>query len=300
MYGITNKKNYRTKERSCVECGKKFVVKHHGGTKQFCSYKCSNTYKWRYRERKIKPIQKKNCAVCSKEYTRNINFSDFQWSTNKYCSSKCSGEARKIKDGLTKAERFKLRKGTLTRGTPEWLEAIKAKTKAAMFRPDVQEKIRRPKGPMSEHGKIIRSDALVGMLPKNMAFSNNGSFPNVHRGEYECSKGSVYFRSKWEANYALFLDFLIKNGDIKNWEYEAETFFFEKIKLGTRSYRPDFKIYNSDGSVEYHEIKGYMDARSKTKLKRMGIYFPDVKLILVERAFYTDMLKKMKGTIKFY
>lgn len=145
---------------------------------------------------------------------------------------------------------------------------------------------------------VINSKDLAALLPKPL--TNNGSFHHVQQGDYECSKGLVFFRSKWEANYSLYLDFLIKNGDIKNWEYEAETFFFEKIKLGTRSYRPDFKIFNKDDSIEYHEIKGYMDSKSKTKLKRMKKYFPDVKLVLIENVFYMDMLKKLKGVIKFY
>lgn len=120
------------------------------------------------------------------------------------------------------------------------------------------------------------------------------------QGDYECSKGLQYFRSKWEANYALYLDWLIKQKQILNWEYEASTFFFDKIKLGTRSYRPDFQVFNNDGSIEYHEVKGYMDSKSKTKLKRMKKYFPNVKVVLIEQKFYLDLLKKMKGIIKFY
>lgn len=297
---FTKKSKWEERVRNCVECEKEFIPRSHGGTKQFCSYKCSNTYKWKTRERKVRKVITKMCVQCGKEYEKNQKYSLMQWNRNKFCSGKCSSESQKIKDGMTTAERYRIKKGRLKQGSPEWLEAIKARTKEAMFRPDVQAKIRQPKGPMSQEGKIIRSDALVGMLPKNMAFTNNGSFPNVLRGDYECSKGSVYFRSKWEANYALYLDFLIERCEISNWEYESETFFFEKIRLGTRSYRPDFKIFNNDETVEYHEVKGYMDSRSKTKLKRMGIYFPEVKLILIERRFYMDILKKLKGVIKFY
>lgn len=293
-------KGYLKRIVNCLECEKEFIPRSHGGTKQFCSYSCSNKHKWKTRERKQKRKLFKTCIVCKKEYEILDRYSLKQWSTKKYCSLKCSAEDRKIKDGMTTPERSRRKKGQIKQGSPGWLEAIKARTKDAMYRPDVQDKIRKPKGPMSEEGKIIRSDALVGLLPKNMAFSNNGSFPNVQRGEYECSKGSVYFRSKWEANYALYLDFLIKNKEIENWEFEPETFFFEKIKLGTRSYRPDFKVFNNDGTFEYHEVKGYMDARSKTKLKRMTKYFPNIKLILIERAFYMSLLMNLKGVINFY
>ena len=32
---------------------------------------------------------------------------------------------------------------------------------------------------------------------------NNGSFQHVQRGEYDINGKMIYFRSKWEANYAL-------------------------------------------------------------------------------------------------
>lgn len=147
---------------------------------------------------------------------------------------------------------------------------------------------------------VISSKDLAKMIPKNLKLSNNGSFANVQSGDYECSKGLVYFRSKWESNYALYLDFLVKNGYIKDWEYEVDNFFFDKIKMGTKSYRPDFKVWNKDGSFYYVEIKGYFDAKSKTKMKRMKKYFPHIKVELVEKAGYVDMMKKMSGLIKFY
>ena len=120
------------------------------------------------------------------------------------------------------------------------------------------------------------------------------------RGDYENSKGTMYFRSKWEANYALFLDFLIEKGEIKNWEYESDVFIFNQIQFGTRSYRPDFKVLNQDGSFEYHEVKGYMDSKSKTKLKRMTKYYPKVKIVLIDSDYYRDLNKKMGKILHFY
>jgi endogenous inhibitor of DNA gyrase (YacG/DUF329 family) len=276
-------KNLESKIKVCLTCGKEFIPLHHGGTKEYCSQRCSCISNLKLRKEIPKKTIIKKCNQCGNNYEKNPKASISQWNMNKFCSHKCSGENKKIKDGLTKNERHRRKTGATKMHSPEWLEKIKATTKEGMLKPEVKEKITKPRAPMSEEGKIIRSDALVGMLPKNLTFGN-GSFSNVQRGEYECSKGSVYFRSKWEANYALYLDFLIKNNEILNWEYEADVFFFEKIKLGTRSYRPDFKIFNSDGSIEYHEVKGYMDSRSKTKLKRMGIYYATVKYRLLQQT----------------
>ena len=75
---------------------------------------------------------------------------------------------------------------------------------------------------------------------------------------------------------------------------------FEAIKFGTRSYRPDFKIYNNNGTIEYHEVKGYMDAKSKTKIKRMAKYYPKIKLIIIDGPVYNDIKKKVGGILKFY
>jgi len=160
----------------------------------------------------------------------------------------------------------------------------------------VKEKLKTPKGLMSIRAKIKISNALAGKLPKNMMFgaSNEfGCYRNIQRGDYENSKGTMYFRSKWEANYALYLDFLVSKNLIKSWEYEADVFMFEEIKLGTRSYRPDFKVYTNDGYFEYHEVKGYMDNKSKTKLKRMRKYYPEIRLLLIDSDCYNDIKKKV-------
>ncbi len=210
------------------------------------------------------------------------------------------GQSKRIKDGMNKGERYRRRRGALKQGTPEWLERIRAKTTEAMYRPEINAKIRKSRSPMTIENRIKHSNALAGRLPKNMMFGSNGRYPNVQRGDYENSKGTMYFRSKWEANYALFLDFLVKQGEIKSWEYEVDVFIFEEIKFGTRSYRPDFKVFNHDDSFEYHEVKGYMDSKSKTKLRRMEKYYPEVKIVLIDSKYYGDLKKKMGKILNFY
>ena len=105
---------------------------------------------------------------------------------------------------------------------------------------------------------------------------------------------NLFLRSSWEANYARYLNFLQKAKIIKLWKYEAKTFEFENIKRGCRFYTPDFEIENIDGSIEYHEIKGYMDGRSATKLKRMRKNYPQVKLILIDAKRYKGIAEKAK------
>lgn len=107
-----------------------------------------------------------------------------------------------------------------------------------------------------------------------------------------------YFRSRWEANYARYLDFLKRNNQISDWEHEPDTFWFEEVKRGVRSYLPDFKVYNIDETHEYHEVKGWMDAKSKTKLKRMAKYHPSIKMVLIDGPVYKSIAKSARTLIK--
>lgn len=159
------------------------------------------------------------------------------------------------------------------------------------------QEIRAIKAPKS--GSVMTAAELQSHM-KGMKFGQNPMGGKFHSGHYETSKGPVYFRSKWEAQYAQYLDWLIKAKEILDWKYEADTFFFDGIKMGTNCYKPDFKIFNNDKSIEYHEIKGYMDAKSKTKLKRMKKYHPNVKVVLVERKQLDEIKRNLKGLIKFY
>jgi hypothetical protein len=248
---------------------------------------------------KIDKSEFKKCLECGKEFILSRRYSSFQKVGIKFCSLKCFGENKKIKDGMTKYERYARKKGQLKQGSPEWLERIRARTKEAMYRPDVNAKIRKSRGSMSLTNRIKISNALAGKLPKNMMFGAS-NHDHIQRGDYENSKGTMYFRSRWEANYALYLDFLVEQGEIEDWEYEPDVFMFEEVKLGTRSYRPDFKVFNRDGTFEYHEVKGYMDSKSKTKLRRMEKYYPEVKLILIDSDYYRDLKKKVGKMLNFY
>ncbi|MDR1849931.1 MAG: DUF1064 domain-containing protein [Zoogloeaceae bacterium] len=108
----------------------------------------------------------------------------------------------------------------------------------------------------------------------------------------------VYFRSKWEANYARYLEFLSVNGAIRAWEYEPDVFWFEGVKRGCVSYLPDFRVEENDGTIIYHEVKGWMDARSKTKLNRMAKYYPNIPVIIIGHRQYAEIKRKVSKLIE--
>lgn len=120
---------------------------------------------------------------------------------------------------------------------------------------------------------------------------------NSKQGYREDMPG-IYFRSAWEANFGRYLNFLKKQKEILAWEFEPDTFWFEEIKRGTRSYLPDFKVWDSKHKEPYYiEVKGYMDARSRTKIKRMAKYYPEVLLIIVGRKEYKEIRDKLSRLI---
>jgi len=108
----------------------------------------------------------------------------------------------------------------------------------------------------------------------------------------------IFFRSRWEFRYALYLQLLKEKGEIKYWQHEPKTFWFEGIKRGTNNYKPDFLVIHKNDSEEWVEVKGYMDSKSATKIKRMAKYFPQVKLRVVDKSFFTKNANNLKILIK--
>lgn len=102
----------------------------------------------------------------------------------------------------------------------------------------------------------------------------------------------IYVRSGWEANYARYLNFLVSQNKIRSWRYEPKAFRFP-IQRGTMEYTPDFEVTENDGSIVYHEVKGWMDVKSKTKLKRFAKYYPNEKLVLITQVEYTEIKTKV-------
>jgi len=133
--------------------------------------------------------------------------------------------------------------------------------------------------------KMLKTKSLKGNLhPPRHKTSWKG-------GWHQIGDRKIYMRSSWEYKYALLLDNRKRLGLIKDWFYEEDTFWFDAIKTGTRCYTPDFKIFNNDDSVEYHEIKGWMDNKSKTKIARMAKYHPNINLIVIDSALYKKIIK---------
>lgn len=149
-------------------------------------------------------------------------------------------------------------------------------------------------------GKVCNH--MVGRLNPSLASIGHQNLDGTKKSYAQGRRGDLggmYFRSSWEANVARYLNFMVKKGRIGKWEYEPDTFIFDAIKRGTRSYTPDFKIWqpNCEEFDCYWEIKGYMDSKSAVKLKRMKIYYPEVKIVLLDKSWYQGFALRWKNII---
>lgn len=107
----------------------------------------------------------------------------------------------------------------------------------------------------------------------------------------------IYARSRWEANYARYLEHLRSLGKIEKWEHEPETFWFEPVESGCRSFLPDFRVTEIGGHVAYHEVKGWMDERSRTTIRRMAEFHPSVTLHVLDAVWYRGHAKELSMTV---
>ena len=89
--------------------------------------------------------------------------------------------------------------------------------------------------------------------------------------------------SNYEYDYALYLDYLYSTGDISGWVRNTTLFGFSQPveyqnKRGrtTKSHRPDFLIFNNDGTYEIHEVKGWMNEKAKAVDEQFRRDYPNL------------------------
>jgi hypothetical protein len=111
-------------------------------------------------------------------------------------------------------------------------------------------------------------------------------YSRCRRGRYVIAGVEHFFRSGWEKIYAEFLQSRVDSGEIASWSYETQKFLFPQNDHGIQSYRVDFTITNKDGSEEYHEVKGWMDEKSKIKLALCAKHFPDKPVVIIGSPWF--------------
>ena len=85
--------------------------------------------------------------------------------------------------------------------------------------------------------------------------------------------------NKTEAAYAGRLRILEGAGEIRDFVFEGE-----QIELAPGCvYTPDFVVEMPDGSIEYHEVKGYERRGSPVRFKVAATKRPGCRFVMVRR-----------------
>lgn len=152
-------------------------------------------------------------------------------------------------------------------------------------------------GMFSPESRQKRSDSRA----KFLAIKSQGYCYSSGSSGCRVDLGDIYFRSRWEANTARYLNWLKDRKVILGWEYEPDTFWLQERVGGGRHYTPDFKIFPVDGSEPYYwEVKGWMNKKSRTKLALMAELHPLVKLLVVDSSLYRKMERKVSHLLDYW
>lgn len=82
----------------------------------------------------------------------------------------------------------------------------------------------------------------------------NEAFRSRPYGNRHLYKGND-LKSDAEYCFAQLLDVMKDAGEVVSWRYEKRDFWFEGIRRGTVSYKPDFEVTWKNGDVIYYEVK---------------------------------------------
>lgn len=107
------------------------------------------------------------------------------------------------------------------------------------------------------------------------------------------------FKSAWETNIAMVLEYCRLMGEIDDWGYESSKFSFEYDGSGVRNYKPDFDVIK-DGITYHIEVKGWKDDKSQVKEILMKKHYPNVQIYLIDEPRYRDIKKRYKPIIPLW
>jgi hypothetical protein len=98
------------------------------------------------------------------------------------------------------------------------------------------------------------------------------SYSKMKKGIRADIHSSYSFKSAAEANFARILNHLGLT-----WKYEERAFSFSDYKTKPYVYIMDFEIINGNSTFPagFYEVKGYMTASSRQKLRRLKKTYPE-------------------------
>lgn len=254
----------------CKTCGVKFIdyVRDH---RKFCSPACAYKDKDRISHSQPKDRGTAICDSCKKEFKLVTN------GGVKFCSRKCAGTSLGKTYGLLPSPPFE--------ANPDKKLTLSCKACGAIFT-RYKNMVRSQDSYCSKKCANSENGKKASESKRNSGFyAGTNLYSRAKRGWRTINGKKIHFRSRMEANYARYLTFIGKK-----WEYEPKTFWFDGIKRGVCSYVPDFYLPDEK---KYVECKGWMDSRSKTKLRRMLKYHPSETVEVFDWKSYQALKKQL-------
>lgn len=173
--------------------------------------------------------------------------------------------------------------------------------KEGMAKPEVRAKLRilnaRKRCPMNFRRRMTKSDEMAGKMPANMLRDDRPLYNGSRWGRITIDGRTYLMKSTWERNFARYLDWQKRAGQIFDWDYEPRTFVFSKRIIGARSLTPDFLVTYRDGSHFWFEVKGMEMGSFSTKLRLMRKEFPTEQITVVRTGDYRQLAIDMASRI---
>lgn len=147
---------------------------------------------------------------------------------------------------------------------------------------------------------------VMPKIPRNKVLSTKkcGTKAISIRRKYVSDLNQIcHLDSNYEYNYALYLDYLYNAGEIAGWVRNTTLFYFSKpIQVLSRnseqkSYRPDFIIFNKDGTYEIHEVKGWFNEKAKEVDKQFKKDYPNLAYKLIKKEDILSLQQQFKDKL---
>lgn len=113
----------------------------------------------------------------------------------------------------------------------------------------------------------------IGSRPFNRW--NSGRRPHKYHAQRTICELGHHHPSKVEAAYCQKLQIMLKGGAIQSFEHEKRY----ALTVNDRTighHKPDFTVINHDGSVEVHEVKGFMTEDWKLRKALFEVLYPEI------------------------
>lgn len=220
-------------------------------------------------------IYKREIRKCSRKECKNI-FQVQKSDPKMYCFSRCAALINNAKRGpMPEEQKLKISKTFQERKIKGFESPFKGKIKVARIEiicanPKCNKVFLIERWMKRKYCSNACAMAVRGGKPTS---------PKASRGKAGIRKDiseTIYFHSRWEANYARVLNYL----GVK-WEYEPKTFDLE-----TQNYTPDFYLPNTD---EYIEVKNFLWKYSKIRHDKFRKLHPKIKLTLLMKEDYLKL-----------